>query len=89
MHEHVLLTIATDSGDEDELNDIIENSLEIDRVVENVHVCVLTPDIVQKLRAKPAASHVFDLGDAMPVVFVHLGGQDGLDRWMAENLNIQ
>jgi len=85
LHEHVLLTTAPDCGSEDELNDIIENRLEIDRVIENVQICVLTPEIIQKLRAKPAESHIFSLGAGMPLVVVLLGGQDGLDRWMAEN----
>ncbi len=52
LYEHVLVTTASSDRD-DELNDIIENRLAIDRVIENVQVCVLTSDIIQKLRRKP------------------------------------
>jgi hypothetical protein len=86
LHEHVLLITASGSGDEDKVNEIIEDELEIDRVIENVQVCEVPPGILRKLRAKPAESHTFDLGVAMPILVVLLGGQDGVERWMTENL---
>jgi len=84
QREHVLL--ITNCPDEDELNDIIENELQIDRAIERVHVCEFTPDMLAELQGEPARSRPFSLGEGLPLVVVLLGGQEGLERWMAQSL---
>ena len=86
LHEHVLVTVGRGVDSEDELNDVIENQLEVDRAVSNVQVCVMTPDIIEKLQSELGQSHMFHLGEDLPLLVILLGGRKALDCWTSKNI---
>lgn len=86
LREHILLINATGGEDEDALNRIIEDDLGIDRAIESVEVSVLTADTIGHLQANPTGSHVPRFPEHLPVIIFVLGGQEGVERWVANNL---
>jgi hypothetical protein len=84
-HEHILLTTLSGDGSEDPLKDVIENDLEIDQAIENVHVCTLTPRILHNLRTNPTTAHAFEPAPELPLLLVLLGGQEGVASWFEAN----
>lgn len=85
-HEHVLVAIGHGFANEDELNDVLENQLAIDRAISNVQVCVMTPDIIEKLQSELGQSHMFRLGEDLPLLVILLCGRKGLDCWTSKNI---
>jgi hypothetical protein len=85
-HEHLIITTAPHHMTIKDLDNIIDFVLKLDRKNESVSVLALTPAIVRKLRSDPLKSHTFELAAPLPKVIVLLGGEEGMERFIENNL---
>jgi hypothetical protein len=85
-HEHLIITTAPFHMTLNDLDNIIDHVLELDRKKESVRVLSLLPDIVRKLRSNPSVSHTFELAPPLPAVIVLLGGEERMEQFINESI---